>query len=152
MAESQDYYRGKADGIRALTWSRCKQCGNGWDVEKREDGWYHIVQNDEAVRCQCQVEQNHIHRAEQEARRAYLTGRYGSMWHTSYRKKTGFLDFDKQCYCCDARSTQRIDVNCWGVVAEYDVCDEHAERYDGENCDEVISREEADRMAANSRA
>lgn len=145
MAETQDYYRGKADGIKSLTWSRCKECGNGWSVVKKDDGWFH--DNDEATRCLCQVEQNHIHTAEKEAARAYLNGRYGSMWHTSYTKKTGFIDFDKECYCCGKPTTKRIDVNCWGVVAEYDVCDEHAERYDGKCCDSVTSREEADRMA-----
>ncbi|KKN96742.1 hypothetical protein LCGC14_0163860 [marine sediment metagenome] len=147
MPESQDYYRGRADGIKSLTWSRCKQCGDGWDVEKQDDGWHHV--DPEATRCFCQVEQNHIHRAEQENREAYLNERYGRMWHTSYTKKTGLLDFDQQCYCCHERATKRIDVNCWGVVAEYDVCCEHAERYDGKNCDSVTSREEADQMAAH---
>ena len=142
MSESEDYYRGKAAGIRELTWPKCDECGQGYDPEREELGkpWFHEI-NGKKKKCKAQIEWNHIDVAQKEAHRTYLTSRYGSMWQMSYRKdKDAWLD-DK-CYCCHKKATQRIDVNCWGVVSEVDVCDEHAERYDGKNCDMVLKREE----------
>ena len=76
---------------------------------------------------------------EKRAEEERLNQRFGGMWHHAYFKTDPKLD--ELCYSCHRHATIRIEVNIWGVVQEFDVCEEHAE-YDGRNCDIMPKRSE----------
>ena len=133
--KSEIYHHGKIDGVKSTLSFKCKECESGYEPELKDKKWMH-----KDVECGAQREWSLIKKFEDDKHEAYLNKRYGRMWHTSYKNKNWMLD--KKCYCCNEKATKRIDVNCWGVVAEYDVCEKHAERYDGKNCDEVMKEKE----------
>jgi hypothetical protein len=70
-----------------------------------------------------------------------LDRKFGRMWHTQYVLSD--LTLGAMCYCCTAPAVRRIEANTWGVVCEYDVCEQHAQEYDGKNVDIVLARGES---------
>ena len=66
--------------------------------------------------------------------------KFGRMWHRARWFSTPF-EPGARCYCCDRPATRRIWANIWGTATQYDVCDEHAERYANKNVEEVCPRE-----------
>lgn len=65
--------------------------------------------------------------------------KFGDSYHT-YRWIDG--EIEGRCHCCEEDATQRIEYNCWGSIIQYDVCSEHAERYDGRWGDGIPSFED----------
>ena len=61
-----------------------------------------------------------------------------NMWHTIYTLKLPF-DSTKTCCIdgCKNINQQRVLVNAWGVVCEYDMCLEHAKQWNGKCVDDV---------------
>ena len=56
---------------------------------------------------------------------------HSSIFHTVYERVEPFIH-GKVCECeeCSGEAIRRIVTNVWGVVCEYDVCEEHSE-YNG---------------------
>ena len=64
-------------------------------------------------------------------------------WHSLFTRIDEFTA-GQQCNVdqCDKLTTKRIIVNIWGSVAQYDTCDEHAERYHAKCMDDFPLRRE----------
>lgn len=62
--------------------------------------------------------------------------KFGNQFHSLFTLKEPFKA-ETQCYCCKAEATRRVEVNIWGSVTQYDMCDDHAMQYDGMCCDSV---------------
>jgi len=134
------YFAGKIAGLEQAAGKYCKECLDGWDVEFEKER-KEFLHGQDKIRCSSQRIQYLIRYCHKQLDEAYLNGRYGGMWHTSYKLTKEFGYFDK-CFSCNERPTKRIDANIWGCVREYDMCYEHAERYDGKCLDDVEFRKE----------
>lgn len=66
----------------------------------------------------------------------YCEIRYGNMFHSVREYKDPF-EKGKSCYCCHNEAVTRIDANVWGTVCQFDVCQKHADMYDGKNVESV---------------
>lgn len=62
--------------------------------------------------------------------------KFGNQFHSLFALKEPFKA-GTQCYCCKENADRRVEVNIWGSVAQYDMCEEHAEQCDGMCCDGV---------------
>lgn len=147
MAESEDYYRGMVEGLKRAAKRTCEACDYEMPIyvdDPNRLNFKHWMHGNGP----CEAPDIHFERAAAEKQRggAYLDARYGRMWQRHWTLKRSFHEVcgREKCYCCHKLVTRRIDANVWGTVCEYDVCDEHAEQYDGKCLDEVHKREEAE--------
>jgi hypothetical protein len=124
--KTEEYYEGGVDMAARIADDMCDDCGNGDEakLDEKTKVWKHGRRH-----CKAQRAQFLRRSAERDKDEAYLNARYGSMWHHYYKIKEFMLS--QRCYCCGKRATKRCDYNCWGTVAEFDACDECAEKYDG---------------------
>ena len=63
------------------------------------------------------------------------------MWHSLYTLQDPFKA-ETRCYCCAETAVERVIVNIWGSVCEFDMCVEHVERYANKCVDMVTYYED----------
>jgi hypothetical protein len=66
---------------------------------------------------------------------------FGRLWHSTATLKAAFHPGGScQHQGCALPVVRRIMVNVWGTAIEFDVCDEHAQRYHGKLLDDFPAK------------